>query len=128
MSINKPKSSQQANTTNNYQESTTIGQVGLSGQNAVDLFSAASRSLNNITGVAESVSRAGFELVSNLGNQNAMVLGGLTNATQDFSQRAIAAGTGQETPIQEIGPASGVNDKTLLILGTVVAIVALYKD
>ncbi len=62
-------------------------------------------------------------------------LNGLINATRDFSQRVIAGSTGQATPLQNLseasqyaGTAPGSESSTLLILGTLIALVALFKD
>lgn len=64
-------------------------------------------------------------------------LAGIINATRDFSQRAIAAGTGQSTPIMSI-PAAANNTPVmqsdtgdhsgLMILAAAATIIALFMS
>lgn len=56
------------------------------------------------------------------------VLAGLTNAGRDFSQRAIAASTGQATPLQTLAGAGDESGQRLIVLaGLVIAALALFK-
>jgi len=119
---------------------TTTRDIGLTGAAAVDVY----RYLAETT---QRTNQGSFDLSANVIHDLAHAqdtatiatentLGAIINATQDFSQRAIAAGTGQATPVQAIGPASGVaanagSEKGILYLtigALALGVFALFKD
>lgn len=136
----KSSPSTQANTTNNYTSSTNVHDIGLTGQNAVDLAHALGSSSEHIAG-------AGFEFASHSLDRTATMfertvnaqqssLNGLTVLFQDIGQRVVAGAAGQPVPIQQLGPAANINPeiggdsmmKWLTLAAVGVGVLALFKD
>jgi len=128
-----------SNTTNNYTTSTSLRDIGFTGEQGVavlntltegvvrGLASVVNASENNtnqtrglLTDIVASSERSidrSYEFSRNTVDQSAILfdrtasrtqdtLNGIINATRDFSQRAISASTGQDTPLQTLNAAS----------------------
>lgn len=137
-----------SNTTNtsNSNNVTTTRDIGFTGQNAVDFAASLNVPLSELISQTGGVQDRAYQF-STIALQNAGEvfdrgtarayegLANVVNAARDFSQRAIAAGTNQPTPITNLPAASAdvapvgekEGDNTWIILGTVVAILALWK-
>jgi hypothetical protein len=114
--------SSEANTINETTSTTHIGgSIGVTGDQAVHaldiLATATYRGLQDLVAVSGHTTSRGYEFASGVvEQQTALVdrtfarssetLANLVNATRDFSQRSIAASTGQGTPLQHLAGAS----------------------
>lgn len=133
-----PKSTTDASTTNSTTTTSNsrdnFNNLGLTGQNAVDALNNLTNAYNAFgtnsynglsTVVAAGVNQTnrGFEFTQNTVGANVTLtdrtgarventLANIINATSDFSQRAIAASTGQKTEIRNVPAAGGLGIAT----------------
>lgn len=115
------------------QASQTIRALSRQGQAGVaTVASQAFGSLDALLQSADNQHRQSFAFatsaLSDITSLTRGTLADLTNATRDFSQRAIAASTGQDTPIQQLSEAGSNQDNRVLIYAVAgVALVALLS-
>lgn len=135
----------QANTTNTSTNTTTVGTIGLTGADAVagivSIGTVYDNALSDLTNAYNNTVNRGYAfsqytIEENIGLTNLTAmrfensLANITNATRDFTQRSIAAGTGQATPLQNLEAASGsgvgkLDTTTIILIG--LGILALMK-
>jgi hypothetical protein len=105
------------NTSNTYNSSTSYTTVGLTGAQAVDALGRINNYGQSITDNAVAFQR----IASSQANE---ALANLLSTTRDISTRAIAASTGQATPIEN--PNTTNSNKTLVYVALAGTAIALY--
>lgn len=128
-----------SNTTNVSNTTTNVRDIGITGRNAVAIVETLTREGRETNREAFNFTRSviGATLDSfdtNIANQTNS-LNNITLSARDFSQRAISAGTGQETPIQTlrdtIEPPAAVDragdSKTIQFLAIAAVVVAILS-
>lgn len=126
------RSQQEANTSTTSNSTTTVRDIGFTGAQGVAIVRALGNIVNNGGANALQAQLAGFTFsqhaISDTLDFERQSIQTLSNLTQDVSQRTIAAGIGQATPLTQIAPAG--SDKTGLLIavaGIGLAVLAL-KD